>query len=388
VKLKAKALLHRIGVVGNPSRPWLHITTSPRVARFLIAAGARPGSPRVTGGSEESNRGTSSGGQDSFAVEISAEPGREATPDPRLLAELLSRELRLNEWGILRWRVTNAGKTDVSDLQVVLHGQLLTAERGGLIRLGQLAAGASADLGFEVQPSEAGTHMPVRLNVSYWRPDGSHRAEVRSVVRVVGDRVVAGEEPMTILFLGANPPGMAPLRIDEEIREIRQGILPGGERDRIHVETRSAARPYDISRALVDVQPRVVHFVGLGEGGEEGFAAENEAGKPGVVPVAGLVELFAVAGEDVRCVLVHAPGSEQLARGLSSVLPRASVIAMLQPVGDRSAITFSVGFYKALAEGTPVERAFRLGQALVAMERDSSEDTLLFAGDDATGVNS
>jgi hypothetical protein len=40
---------------------------------------------------------------------------------------------------------------------------------------------------------------------------------------------------------------------------------------------------------------------------------------------------------------------------------------MRQPVGDRSAIVFSIGFYQGLAAGLPVEDAFDLGLAQIMM---------------------
>jgi hypothetical protein len=132
----------------------------------------------------------------------------------------------------------------------------------------------------------------------------------------------------------------------------------------------------DISRALLDIEPDYVHFAGHGGGGEESFAAENESGNAIVVPVAGLVELFETAGENVQCVLVNACSTQQLAHGLSAALPRAYVIGMRQPVADRSAIRFSVGFYQALAAGRPVEQAFRLGRAQMKMAPESHGDPL------------
>ena len=41
-------LLSRLAVASRPARPWLRITVSPRVAQFMLAAGARPG-PNLSG---------------------------------------------------------------------------------------------------------------------------------------------------------------------------------------------------------------------------------------------------------------------------------------------------------------------------------------------------
>lgn len=49
------------------------------------------------------------------------------------------------------------------------------------------------------------------------------------------------------------------------------------------------------------------------------------------------------------------------------------VIGMRQPVGDRSAIRFSIGFYQALVGGEPVETAFDVGVAQLMMTPDGDD---------------
>jgi hypothetical protein len=185
---------------------------------------------------------------------------------------------------------------------------------------------------------------------------------------------------MKILFLGASPPSLQKLRIDEEIREIRQEIRLGRGRDRIQIETQLAVRPPDISRALLDVEPDLVHFAGHGGGGEESFVAEDHSGDPVLVPVAGLVKLFGVVGKNVSCVLVNACSTQQLAMELSATLPEAYVIGMREPVGDGSAISFSVGFYQAMAADRSVEEAFGLGKAQMLMAYGRASAPVLWRG--------
>src|SRR5689334_4308159 len=40
---RAEGLMSRLAAAVRPARPWLRINASPRAARFLVAAGARPG---------------------------------------------------------------------------------------------------------------------------------------------------------------------------------------------------------------------------------------------------------------------------------------------------------------------------------------------------------
>jgi CHAT domain len=301
-----------------------------------------------------------------FAAVIDATPMQANAPSPRLTVEVLNSDFPLGRWDVLRGRVTNDGDAEVSHLEVTISGQAITAERDRHFRMALLPAGTTADASFHICAREPGEAVPVHLDLAYRGPDGPHRTETTHTLRVGGDQV-SDRQPTRILFLGANPPDTTRLRIDKELREIQQEIRLGKERDRFQIETSLAVRPHDISRALLEVEPHFVHFAGHGGGGEESFASEDDSGKAFVIPVAGLVELFEVAGESMRCVLVNACSTEHLARGLSSALPHAQVIGMRQPVGDRAAIQFSIGFYQAVAAGRPINDAFRLGRAQMRM---------------------
>ena len=172
-------------------------------------------------------------------------------------------------------------------------------------------------------------------------------------------------QPIRVLILGAGLPGTESVRIDREIRAIQETIEPGMARDNIEVRIRLAVRSEDISQALLKDEPRLVHFAGHGGGTEGSFAAEGDYGLAHILPVDGLVRLFRGAGQSVECVVVNACETELLARGLSEVIPYA--IGMRQPVRDRSAIRFSVGFYQAVSAGRPIEDAFELGVGQMMM---------------------
>lgn len=110
---------------------------------------------------------------------------------------------------------------------------------------------------------------------------------------------------------------------------------------------------------------------GHGGSDEESFAAEDDSGYAHVIPVAGLVQAFKAVGQAVRCVIVNACRTERLAQALAATGP--CVIGMRQPVGDRSAIRFSIGFYQALAAGKSVETAFDVAVAQLMMTPRSED---------------
>ena len=309
-----------------------------------------------------------------FAVEVTADAQQAPLPDPLPVVTLLTKYLPLGEWDIFKGRVTNGGKSDLFDLEVVLSGQAITTAP---VLVSQLPAGTSEDVTFQVCAREAGAHVPVRFDLTYRGPDGRCRSGAKDTVRVGGSKLTSPQSASPgltrILFLGANPSGTSRIRIDEEIREIQQEIQLGKDRDRIQIEVRSAVRPRDITRAMADIRPHLVHFAGHGGGGEESFIGEDGTGKPLVIPVAALANAFKVFKTDVRCVLVNACRTEQLALGLKAVLPGARVIGMRQPVGDRAAIAFSIGFYQAIGAGMGIDDAFSLGLAQMQMTPDDDD---------------
>jgi hypothetical protein len=309
------------------------------------------------------------------AVEVTADAQQAPpSPDPLPVVTLLTKYLPLGEWNILKGRVTNRGKSDLFELEVVLSGQAITTANA---LVSQLSAGSSEDMTFHVRALEAGAHVPVRFALSYRGPDGSCSGRAKDTVSVGGGQVTspgsANPELTRILLLSANPPDTSRIRIDAEIREIQQEIQLGKERDRIRIEIRSAVRPRDITRAMANIRPHFIHFAGHGGGGEESFIGEDGTGEPLVIPVAALANAFKVFQTDVRCVLVNACSTEQLARGLKSVLPDARVIGMRRPVGDRAAIAFSIGFYQAVGAGMGIDDAFSLGLAQVQMTPDDDD---------------
>jgi TIR domain/CHAT domain len=169
----------------------------------------------------------------------------------------------------------------------------------------------------------------------------------------------------TILILAANPKGTVPLRLDEEVREIKAGLRGSRDRDRFEVVYESAARPGDVQQAMLEHTPQVVHFCGHGEG-IEGLVLEDDGGKPKRVSAEALAELFALFAQQVNCVVLNACFSDVQAKAIAQHIPY--VIGMNQEIGDRAAMKFAVSFYKGLGAGKEIEFAFNLGRNAMQME--------------------
>ena len=161
-----------------------------------------------------------------------------------------------------------------------------------------------------------------------------------------------------ILFLSANPKGTSQLRLDEEIREIKEGLRRSKKREGFAIETGHAVRYREIWRAILDSGPNIVHFSGHGLG-DEGLVFEDEAGQQKLVGAEALAGLFKLFADQIECVVLNVCYSEVQARAIVEHIP--FVVGMNKAIGDRAAIEFAIGFYNGLGAGKTVEFAYKLG---------------------------
>ncbi len=175
----------------------------------------------------------------------------------------------------------------------------------------------------------------------------------------------------TILILAANPTNTSRLRLDEEIREIDEGLRRANKRQQFKLEQKWAVRSRDFYRARLDFQPQIVHFCGHGTG-EDGIVLEDEKGHSMLVPTESLSAMFEVFAENgLECVVLNACYSEVQANSIRQHIDY--VIGMNRAIGDRAAINFTVAFYDTLAAGKDVESAFKLGcSQLIGLKEDQT----------------
>lgn len=166
-----------------------------------------------------------------------------------------------------------------------------------------------------------------------------------------------------ILVLSANPKGTKPLRLGEEIREIKDGLRRARERERFIIESAEAVRYRDIRQAILYYEPHIVHF--SGHGLEEGLVFEDDIGREKLVEPQALAGLFELFGDQVECVLLNACYSEHQAKAIAQHIDY--VVGMSQAIGDKAAIEFAVGFYDALLAGRTVEIAYKFGCNAIQM---------------------
>jgi hypothetical protein len=160
-----------------------------------------------------------------------------------------------------------------------------------------------------------------------------------------------------ILILAANPKTTTRLRLDQEVRDIEDGLRRAQYRNEFEVVQRWAARPRDIQRAMLDENPQVVHFSGHGDG-EAGLAFEDNEGNVQLVGSEALASLFDLFADQVECVLLNGCYSKVQAEAIVDHIDY--VIGMSQPISDVAAINFAVSFYDALGAGRTYKFAYKL----------------------------
>ncbi len=196
---------------------------------------------------------------------------------------------------------------------------------------------------------------------------------------------------LTILFLAANPAGNSQSRLEQEARDISEGLLRAQHRDSFKFEQRWAVRPRDIRLALLECNPQIVHFAGHRKRDktldsqepivqepdndteteikpEEWLAFQDDTGQIKPIPADALADLFELFSEHVRCVLLNGCYTEELAKVIANTKHIPYVIGMNSSISDKAALAFSLGFYDALGSGRSIEFAYNLGCTAIRME--------------------
>ncbi|EKV01609.1 hypothetical protein Lepto7375DRAFT_3782 [Leptolyngbya sp. PCC 7375] len=176
----------------------------------------------------------------------------------------------------------------------------------------------------------------------------------RKVSEISGDST-----PRKLLFLASSPLDEARLRLDQESREISEGLRRSTYGNQYSMDQRWAVRPDDFRRALLDSNPNIVHFSGHGAG-SAGLILEDVLGNAKPVPTNATADLFRLfVDRGLECVVLNACYSETQAKAIVQYVPY--VIGMSNLIGDAAAIKFAVGFYDALGANWPYRDAYELG---------------------------
>jgi hypothetical protein len=121
----------------------------------------------------------------------------------------------------------------------------------------------------------------------------------------------------------------------------------------------------DVSQALLDEQPQIVHFSGHGMA-TGALCFENQMGETHPIQPDALAALFEQFASQVKCVVLNACYSEIQANAIAEHIDY--VVGMNQAIGDKAAIAFAIGFYQALGAGRTIEEAYKLGCVQIRLQ--------------------
>ena len=200
-----------------------------------------------------------------------------------------------------------------------------------------------------------------------------------------GDRV-------RILVVTANPLGSTPLQLDREVKMITEALRRSRKRDNFVVEYRLAATPSDLRRALLDLEPHILHFSGHGAGDQGLLFVSNEsagnlyrsdsgevraqthkANEIRFVPAEPLAELLGLCDDHLECVVLNACYSDVQGNAIATYIP--ITIGTRDQINDRVAMKFAEGFYDAVGAGKSYEKAFEWGKVAIKFDLANSEAT-------------
>lgn len=167
-----------------------------------------------------------------------------------------------------------------------------------------------------------------------------------------------------LTILSANPQNTSRLRIDKEIREIKEGLKRSKKRAEYKIVEHEAVRMRDLRRAMLDDEPHIVHF--SGHGGLDGIILEDEKGDSFLVAPSALASLFALFKNSIVCVFLNSCFSDSQAAAISEHIPY--VVGMPSAIPDSTAIEFAIGFYDAIGAGRSIEDAFKFGVSAINTE--------------------
>lgn len=172
------------------------------------------------------------------------------------------------------------------------------------------------------------------------------------------------------LMLLAAPKDADRLRLDEEVRDLKDKlrVVQNAVVD-VVVVNEWAVRVDQIQDALFNEKPQVLHFSGHGDTGMLFFEDRNGDAAP--VDAKSFGELISLHADTVKCVILSACYSEDVAKAVRAHVPW--VIGCDQSIADDAAIAFSRAFYRAMANGQDYQKAFRHARNEVSLNGMTAE---------------
>lgn len=208
--------------------------------------------------------------------------------------------------------------------------------------------------------------------------------QARQLVAIEGrtkeleERVIAAERQaappeVAVLFLASSPEDQAPLRLDQETREIEKRVRASELRDSIWFRSRMARQLPDLIEDLNEVKPVILHF--SGHGSDAALVFEDEQGRTRPLDNERLMKLLETAAGDVRLVVFNSCDSAEQAKLAVARVDLA--IGMDTAIDDADAKVFAGQLYSSIGYGLSVGEAFRQAKLQVDLTGGEGEGPTL-----------
>lgn len=193
--------------------------------------------------------------------------------------------------------------------------------------------------------------------------------------------------PLRVLFLGSEPAGAPPVKIDAELIGIRNRFQANKTEDQVLLVPELDPQFINFPDQIDKYRPHIIHFSGHGNQ-KQMLVFESAAGTPFRVPPEAVRDLLNVPSvrKHVRGVVLHACWTLPLAKDLAKSVD--FVIGNAEPILNPAAAAYSQTFYGQLAKGKPLREAFDMARPMFRAEQPGVvPEMVMHAGIDLEGYD-
>ena len=199
--------------------------------------------------------------------------------------------------------------------------------------------------------------------------DEAKRDELFEEGKLVGELAEA-LTTKRLLFCICGPDNEEALSLGREMRTISQCIDAAKHRNRLIYDTRPAATPDDLRRALLNGTYEIVHFSGHADG--QFLVFEDERGNAHDIEIGNLIDTLE-KHSNLECVVLNACST--LDNNIGS--KKFHIIGYRDSIPDAAAIEFSKGFYDALLAGQSIQQAIDEGKSAMTLAGHGTDDLVI-----------
>jgi hypothetical protein len=200
------------------------------------------------------------------------------------------------------------------------------------------------------------------------------KVTIISSVRTIRRQALKKKKHLNVLYLTADTNSNHRVRVDAEMRKVKEAIRASEYRDNVTVDYSPAAGLKTLQNGLNDHRPQIIHF--SGHGNARGIAMDSgKIGRPSdeSLSFSLLAKVLAATDTPPTVVVLNSCNSSGARKALLKL--GLIVVSMKTSISDLAAINFAPRFYAAVASGQSIKSAFGQGKVAVEAASISEADT-------------